>query len=547
MSFSAIGLYVLKWILGPAVPLFYFWDWVLRRSLLHGDPNLPVLLAAAGTLVVLALRSMWRTLAIQRQLREGNPARWRDGEDRAFAGRLRAGSVPLIAPASGVECAFYAWRLFADKHRTHRNNATDFGAGRPNGYALADAALDGENGAVQLRGQPFLQALSWRRYTDAESLRRLACHLWSGDVQLAMFHREQRSPVEIARQIWRDIQHAAPDASGRLREERIGASTRDLMGNDPLPWISTQNAIARGERDAAIDAFVAALQAIGARVEECALPAGTPVVALARWYRTEGYLTIGPHGKKSLAQTGLVGTDADTFVRRRRWFSIGFLAVATVLSAALHLGTFKVLRGLWTPTTFPRDFITLDEMLAARDGSPDALLPLLGHDDRQDDLAAEIRARQRKVFEASEFHRKNRLATHTHPEVLRQNRVRAAPEQDRLRAMDALLALGCIDLNRKTTDGFLLLMQARGRPLERLLAHGLDVNRPGATPLHAAACNADPQRIEMLLRAGADPLRLDAAGYTPLQDAERCASASTDAREAPFYRAAIELLRAATH
>lgn len=545
MSFSVIGLYVLKWILGPAVPLFYFWQWVLRRSLIHGDPYVPALLAAAGTLLLLGLRSLWRMLVLRRQLREGDVSRWREGEDRAFAGRLRAGVAPLIAPASGVECAFYAWRLFADKV-TNRGRATDFGGSvSPNGYALADAALDGVKGAVSVRGQPFLQEFSWRSHTDPESLRRLAQHLWSGKVQLFMFPGDGRNTRESLGQQWRDMQHAAPDAHGQLREEGIGTRTRGLLGDDLLPWKKTRDAITRGERDAAIDDFVKALQGIGARVEECALPAGTPVVALARWHRKAGYLTIGPHGSKSLVQTGLVGVDAATLARRRRRFSIGFLIVAAMVAAAVHWGVSDFMRGAWTPTTFPRDFVSFDGLVAARDGSPDALLPLLGPDDRQDELAAEIRAQKRKEFEASEFYRINRLATNTHPEVLREEKILAASERDRLRAMDALLALRSIDLNRTTTNGFSLLEQARGAPLERLLVHGLDVNAPGSTPLHAAARKADPGRIEMLLRAGADPTRLDHAGWTPLQEAEYYARKSTEPREAPHFRQAIELLRAA--
>ena len=546
MSLSAIGLFLLKWVLGPAVPLFAFWQWVFRRSLIHGDPYLPAMLAAAGTLLILGSRSLWRALALQRQLREGDPSRWRDGEDRAFAGRLRSGSVPLIAPVSGEECAFYTWHLFADKAGS-RGRPTDFGSAiSPNGYALADASLDGMNGAVPVRGQPFLQQFPHRSHTDPEALGRLAQHLWSGKVQLRMFHVETRGLREFSRQIWHDMQHAAPDTHGQLREEGIGARTRGLLGDDLLPWKETRDAIARGNRDAAIDDFVKALQGIGARVEECALPAGTPVVALGRWHRKPGYLTIGPHGKKSLMQTGLIGSDAATFMRGRRGFSVGFLVVAAVIAAAVHVGVFDFMRGAWTPTSFPRDFISFDGLNAARKGLPDALLPLLGPDDRQDALASEQRAQQRKEFEASEFYRTNRLDTNTHPNVLREDIVQAAPEQERLQAMDALLALRSIDLNRNTTNGFSLLMQARGKPLERLLSHGLDVNQPGATPLHAAARKADPERIEMLLRAGADPGRLDEAGWTPLQEAEYYASRSADPREVPHIRQVIALLRAAT-
>lgn len=545
MSFSVIGLYLVKWILGPAVPMYYFWQWMFRRSVIHGDPYLPALLAAAGTLLLLGLRSLWRMLVLRRQLREGDVSRWREGEDRMFAGRLRAGTTPLLAPASGMECAFYAWRLFADKV-TIRGRATDFGSPiAPNGVALADAALDGVNRTVAVRGQPFLQGFSYRNYTDRASLERLARHLWSGRVELHMFAARQASLRDLAAHSWRDMQHAAPDAQGQLREEGIGTRTRTLFGGDLLPWKQTRDAIARGERDSAIEAFVDALQAIGARVEECALPVGTPVVALGRWYRKDGYLTIGPHGLKSLLQTGLIQSDAAALVRDRRHWSIGLLCFGMVIFVAAHAGVFHFMRGAWTAEVFPREFVTLDGLIAARRGVPDALLPLLGPDDRQDELAAEIRARERSEFEASDFYRINRLGTDMHPEVLRQQQVQAAPESRRLQALDALLALGSVDPDRRTTNGFSLLMQARGAPLQRLLQHGLDVNLPGATPLHAAARNADPERTAMLLHAGADPRRLDDAGWTALQTAEHAARESTEPREAPYFQQTIALLRAA--
>lgn len=545
MSFSIVGMYVLKWILGPAVPMFYFWQWILSRSLVHGDATLPALLAAGGTLLLLAARSSWRTAVVQRQIGESDPSRWREGADRVFAGRLRAGPVPLVAPASGVECAFYAWQLFSDKVRVNRR-PIDFGTSiAPNGVALADAALDGPDGPVPVRGEPFLRDLAFESHSDRASLERLARHLWSGKVELRMLRTEETSLRDIASRTWHAMQHAAPDALGHLRFESIGTQTRSLFGEDLLPWRATRDALDRGEGDAAIMRFADALEQIGARVEECVLPAGAPVVALGRWHRAQGYLTIGPQGKKALVETGLRAIDGPALIRGRWRWSILCAVFALVVASAVHGWAFNLLRGAWTPTTFPREFVTLDGLMAARAGAPDALLPLLGPDDRQDELAAELRARRRAEFEASDFYRVNQLATRTHPDVAREQRVRAAPEPERLRAIDALLALGSIDVNRRTTSGHALLTGARGAALERLLQHGLDVNAPGLTPLHEAAFDADPERVARLLAAGADPMRLDAAGRTALERAEHYARSSKEPREAAFFEQTIALLRAA--
>lgn len=91
------------------------------------------------------------------------------------------------------------------------------------------------------------------------------------------------------------------------------------------------------------------------------------------------------------------------------------------------------------------------------------------------------------------------------------------------------------------------LQSARLAELQLLFDPGADPDALGvigdSTALHAAAWSAAVERIDLLLRAGADPERKTAQGGTPLQIVEARAADPDAALDPAQSERAITLLR----
>lgn len=89
-----------------------------------------------------------------------------------------------------------------------------------------------------------------------------------------------------------------------------------------------------------------------------------------------------------------------------------------------------------------------------------------------------------------------------------------------LEAAEVLLAAPGIDIDRPSAQGETALMLAALRGhlawMERLVARGAAVERPGWTALHYAASGPEPKAVEWLLRRGAQVDARSPNGSTPL-------------------------------
>ncbi len=525
LTTSFLG-FLLFWFVGT-LALGVGWMVLLRYTLLAGDVACLAALTFSSLLLLAAVRSARRQRA-RRALLDVSPTQWRDGQAVAVAGRLGVGRAALKAPVSGQSCSLYQHQM------RRRNNDTDRKYGR--GLRLADAALATPLGSIELKGLPQLEDLPETLHRDFPALQSYARHLLSGAVELA----GEANAIDVLgsrdklRAGFELITERGRNADGQIAHELMRPQHMLLL-RDPIPWDQAKALRDQGQTEAAVTLLAEAMHAAGCEVGEQMMPPNGEVVVFGTWYAGERRLAIGPSPKAD-RQHALV------CVRREAWLAANRRGVhwRIGLSLALLFAILAPLLMVLKPSIDGRPWaaglVSLPQFWQAMHGSPEAIRPLLGSTTRPDAVAQAIEAKR-----DAEYLRIVRASGATEPPP----RPSEPSEADRLRAIKALLRFP-IDLNAIDESSRLLLMDTRGATLELLLGRGADPRHAGAdgwTPLHAADGAVDPERVETLLRAGADPHARDSYGNSPLDHALADQAASRNPDQAPYYERVIALLR----
>ena len=520
--------FLLFWCVA-ALALGLGWMALLRYTLLAGDVACIAALTLSSLLLLAAVRSARRQRA-RRALLEVSPTQWRDGQAVAVAGRLGSGQVALKAPVSGQACSLYQHQM------RRRNNDTDLKYGR--GLRLADAALATPLGSIELKGLPQLENLPETRHHDLPALQSYARHLLSGAVELA----GEASAIDVLgsrdklRAGFDLITERGRNADGQIAHELVRPQHMLLL-RDPIPWDQAKVLRDQGQIEAAVTLLAEAMHTAGCEVGEQMMPPNGEVVVFGTWYAGERRLAIGPSPKTDRHH-------ALVCVRREAWLAANRrgvhwrIGLSLALLFAIGVPLLTVLKPSIDGRPWAAGLVSLSQLWQAMHGNPEALWPLLGSTTRPDTVAQAIEAQR-----DAEYLRivRERGATEPPP------RPSEPPEADRLRAIEYLLRFK-MDLNAPNDNGRLLLIDTRGATLDLLLSHGADPRRAGAngwTPLHASVGEVDPERVETLLRAGADPQARDDYGNSALDHALADAAASKNPDQATFYERVIALLRRA--
>lgn len=515
-----------RWTLLPIfVALAGYW-WLVRHTLVSGHWVVPAMLTASVALLVLALNFAWSVALRRERFTRTAPSSWRDGQAVAFEARLQRGVAPLFAPATGTECALYHWRM----QRSDGKRRKVYGEG----VALANATVIGPTGPVRLFGLPNPVDLPTVIVNDTERLARFAKHLLGGPVDLPddlspapglmprSFTDEQVQAIEARLDERSDAEEPMRFEFARPRE----TSLDHTFGDAVLPWTAARAQVLAGAAEAGAQQFAQAMRSrLCVYVVESALPVGAPVCVFGTWKAGPQHVLIDAREDSAATRVGngvlvnglkqarnqrrfrLIGGGLEDWVRRGRWIAATLIVLSLIPLLATHYVAWRWLAPGFSATPYPARVLTPGEVRRWQDGDGGVVTQLLG--------------------------------------TIRAGRGRHTPDDaERMHLLRGLLAYD-VDLSRPGASP--LLQNARLAELRLLLEHGADPDVSGplgsSTALHAAAWSADAARIDILLRAGADPARKNSEGWTPLQIAVARASDSDAGLDPEQSQRAIALLR----
>jgi hypothetical protein len=528
---------------------------LLKFTPLAGDSLAIVLIGGLAGLVYAGWRRGRRARARIKRLAEP-PDAWRHMQPVVARGQLVCLGEALGTPVGGEPAALYGyevqWRHTKPRSRRNRSQPTS----QAHGHAMARCALVVGGRRYALHGLPQTGGSRWRRSSELADIERI-CGYW-----LHNGIRPFRTGVAAAKA------HMATLREHRRQGVRPDPATGGIRSDEIRPGSDAAKALeaALEQRGADCDPVQLAqvLASYDCVLAEEYIEPGAEVVVIGVWNAAAARIEIAStelkypgglwSGRADLGSTSgqvlIRLPDAQTTLRARHSKALApMAAMLAVVVAAVGWWSAPVL------TWKPRDngLTSLVELAAIALGDLEPIKAALLEPSAAPETVAYHRARRER----------GEAITAGGAFVLQEADKREAADADyRLGVLQRVLDTLRPDLNRLGGHGHLgvhptrslgrfLLLDTRGRSMDVLLAHGADpdfATARGYTALMDAAGSCDLVRTVQLLRAGADPARRDAYGYSAADRAMAAPRPANEASAAPTgasCRQVVALLEAA--